>query len=133
MAKELRDEIWDKFKAASATVNKRYQAYFEERKAREAEAEAAKEALCEQVEAIDTAALNGFSAWDKATATIQELQAKWKELGYASRRANRDLFGGSVPPAINSSLQRLSISATPANSSLPIWLLRRPLPMRPRL
>ncbi len=93
VAKELRDEIWDKFKAASATVNKRYQAYFEERKAREAEAEAAKEALCEQVEAIDTAALNGFSAWDKATATIQELQAKWKELGYASRRANRDLFG----------------------------------------
>ena len=92
VAKELRDEIWEKFKAASAVVNKRYQAYFEERKAREAEAEAAKAALCEQVEAIDTEALGGFGAWDKATAEIQELQGKWRELGYASRKANRDLF-----------------------------------------
>ncbi|MDE6485893.1 MAG: DUF349 domain-containing protein [Muribaculaceae bacterium] len=93
VAKELREEIWEKFKAASATVNKRYQAYFEERKAQEAEAEAAKVALCEQVEAIDTESLGGFGAWDKATATIQELQGKWRELGYASRKANRDLFG----------------------------------------
>ncbi|MDE6137116.1 MAG: DUF349 domain-containing protein [Muribaculaceae bacterium] len=93
VAKELREEIWEKFKAASAVVNKRYQAYFEERKAQEAEAEAAKVALCEQVEAIDTESLGGFGAWDKATATIQELQGKWRELGYASRKANRDLFG----------------------------------------
>lgn len=92
VAKELRDEIWDKFKAASAIVNKRYQAHFEERKAREAEAEAAKEELCAQVEAIDIESLNGFSAWDKATATIQELQGRWREMGFASRRANRDLF-----------------------------------------
>ena len=84
VAKELRDEIWDKFKAASAIVNKRYQAHFEERKAREAEAEAAKEELCAQVEAIDIESLNGFSAWDKATATIQELQGRWREMGFAS-------------------------------------------------
>jgi len=92
VAKELRDEIWDKFKAASATVNKRYQAHFEERKAQEAEAEAAKVQLCEQAEAIDIESLNGFSAWDKATAAIQELQGKWRELGYAPRKVNRELF-----------------------------------------
>lgn len=92
VAKELRDELWDKFRAASAVVSKRYQAYFEERKAKEAEAEAAKEALCAEAEAIDIEALSGFNAWEKATAEIQAMQARWRELGYASRRANRDLF-----------------------------------------
>ena len=92
VAKELRDEIWEKFKAAGTAVYKRYQAHFEERKAQEAEAEAAKTALCEKVEAIDTAALGGFNAWEKATADIQALQAEWRDLGFASRKANRDLF-----------------------------------------
>ena len=53
VAKELRDEIWNKFRDASAEVNKRYQAFFEARKAREAENEAGKTALCEKIEAID--------------------------------------------------------------------------------
>ena len=92
VAKELRDEIWDKFRTASAVVSKRYQAHFEERKAKEAEAEAAKEALCVAVEAIDTSSLSGFNAWEKATATIQQLQQQWREQGFASRRANRELF-----------------------------------------
>ncbi len=93
VAKELRDEIWEKFSAARAVVSKRYQAHFEERKAREAEAEAAKTLLCEKVEAIDVAALKGFNAWEKATAEIQALQSEWREQGFASRKANRDLFG----------------------------------------
>lgn len=92
VAKEIRDEIWEKFKTSSAAVNKRYQAHFEERKAAEAEAEAAKQALCEQAEAIDISALNGFSAWEKATAEIQELQTKWRDLAHAARRVDRELF-----------------------------------------
>lgn len=92
VAKEIREEIWDKFKAASVVVNKRYQAHFEERKAAEAEAEAAKLALCEQAEAIDIDALSGFNAWEKATATIQELQARWRDMAHAARRTDRELF-----------------------------------------
>lgn len=92
VAKEIREEIWDKFKAASVTVNKRYQAHFEERKAAEAEAEAAKLALCEQAEAIDIESLNGFNAWEKATAAIQELQTRWRDMAHAARRTDRELF-----------------------------------------
>lgn len=92
VAKEIREEIWDKFKTASAEVNKRYQAYFEARKAREAENETAKSALCELVEAIDTAALTSFKAWDEATAKIIAAQADWKKLGFAPRKTNNRLF-----------------------------------------
>lgn len=92
VAKDIREEIWDKFKAASVTVNKRYQAHFEERKAAEAEAEAAKLALCEQAEAIDIESLNGFNAWEKATAAIQELQTRWRDMAHAARRTDRELF-----------------------------------------
>ncbi len=70
VAKEVREEIWDKFKTFSAEVNKRYQAYFEARKAREAENEAGKAALCERLEAIDIAAIKTFGGWDKATAEV---------------------------------------------------------------
>lgn len=92
VAKELRDEIWDRFKTASAEINRRYQAHFEERKAQEAENEAAKTALCEQVEAIDLDAFKSFAAWDDATRTVVELQEKWRTYGFASRKANKALF-----------------------------------------
>ena len=92
VAKEIREDIWDKFKAASAEVNKRYQAFFEARKAREAENEAGKIALCERIEALDFSALKSFSAWDTMTKTIIETQADWKKLGFASRKVNNQLF-----------------------------------------
>ncbi len=92
VAKELREEIWQKFKDASATINKKYQAFFEERKARESEAEAAKVALCQQIEELDFSALSSFSAWDAMTERIIALQAQWKELGYAPRKVNNSLF-----------------------------------------
>ncbi len=92
VAKEIRDEIWDKFKCASAEVNKRYQAHFEARKAREAENEAGKIAICERVEALDYSALKSFNAWDAMTKTIIEAQADWKKLGFASRKMNNQLF-----------------------------------------
>lgn len=92
VAKEIRDEIWDKFKNASAEINKRYQAHFEERKAREAENEAGKIALCERIEALDYSSLKSFGAWDAMTKLIIEAQAEWKKLGFASRKMNNQLF-----------------------------------------
>lgn len=92
VAKEIREEIWQEFKDASAEINKRYQAFFEERKQREQANEAAKTVLCERIEAITPDTLTSYSAWNKATETIMEAQKEWKTLGYASRKANNQLF-----------------------------------------
>lgn len=92
VAKELREEIWQRFKDASAVVNKKYQAFFEERKARETANEQAKTALCERVEAIDCTQLKSFGAWEEATKTIIAAQQEWKSLGFASRKVNNALF-----------------------------------------
>ena len=90
--KEVREEIWGRFKDISAEINKRYQAFFEARKAREAENEAAKTALCEQIEAIDLTTLKTFASWEETTRTIVGLQEEWRKLGFASKKANRTLF-----------------------------------------
>lgn len=92
VAKELREEIWNKFREASAEINKRYQAFFEARKAREAENEAAKVALCEKMEGLDIASLKSFAAWEEMTKQIQALQEDWRKLGFASKKMNRQLF-----------------------------------------
>lgn len=92
VAKEMREEIWNRFKDASAVVNKRYQAFFEERKAREQHNEDAKTAICERVEALDLQAATSFKQWDELTATILAAQEEWRTLGYASRRNNNKLF-----------------------------------------
>ena len=92
VAKEIREEIWVQFKDASAVINKKYQAFFEERKAREQENEAAKTALCERIEAIDLESLNSYAAWDEMTKTIIAAQEDWKKLGFASKKMNNVLF-----------------------------------------
>lgn len=92
VAKEIREEIWNRFKDASAVVNKRYQAFFEERKAREQQNEDAKTALCERVEAIDINGATTFKQWDEYTAAILAAQEEWRTLGYASRKNNNKLF-----------------------------------------
>lgn len=92
VAKEFREEIWDKFKTASAEINKRYQAHFEARKAREAENEAGKSALIAELEAIDLTAIKSFAAWDEATKQVMDLQQKWRTYGYASKKMNKALF-----------------------------------------
>lgn len=92
VAKELREEIWQKFKDASAAINKKYQAFFEERKAAESANEAAKTVLCERIEDLDFSKLSSFNQWDEMTKQIIELQNEWKSLGFASRRANNTLF-----------------------------------------
>lgn len=92
VAKDIREEIWNRFKDASAVINKRYQSFFEERKQREQENEAAKTAICERVEAIDLESLKSFNAWNETTKTILQAQEDWKKLGFASKKANNALF-----------------------------------------
>lgn len=92
VAKEFREEVWNRFKDESAEISKRYQEFFEERKLREHQNEEAKTALCEKIEAIDIESLKSYSAWNKATQTIIEAQEEWKTLGFASRKSNNALF-----------------------------------------
>lgn len=92
VAKEIREEIWARFKDASAVVNKKYQAYFEERKQKEQQNEEAKKAICERVEAIDIDALKSFNAWNEQTKVILQAQDDWKKLGFASKKTNNALF-----------------------------------------
>lgn len=92
VAKEQREEIWNRFKDASAVINKKYQAFFEERKAAECANEEAKNALCEQIEAISLDELKSFAAWDEKTKAVLQAQEEWKKLGFASRKTNAALF-----------------------------------------
>lgn len=92
VAKEFREELWEKFKTASTEVNKRYQSFFEARKAREAENEAGKTAICEQLEGMPLDTYKSFAAWDDATKVVIELQEKWRTYGFASRKMNKELF-----------------------------------------
>ena len=92
VAKEMREEIWNRFKEASTVINKRHQQHFEEIKAAEQAAEQAKTALCEEIEAIDLDALQSFSAWDEKTKIVLDMQERWKVAGFASRKVNTQLF-----------------------------------------
>ncbi len=92
VAKELREELWARFKAASSAINKKYQAFFEARKSKEKENADAKTELCEKIEQIKTDDLKTYSQWDEVTKQIIALQEDWKKLGYASRKANAALF-----------------------------------------
>ena len=92
VAKELREELWARFKAASSAINKKYQTFFEDRKSKEKENADAKTALCEKIEQITTDDLKTYAQWDEVTKQIIALQEDWKKLGYASRKANAALF-----------------------------------------
>lgn len=92
VSKEIREELWTRFKNASAVINKKYQSFFEERKANEKKNAEGKEALCVKIEAISTDNLKTYAAWDEATNAIIGLQEEWKKLGFASRKVNTELF-----------------------------------------
>ena len=92
VAKELREELWARFKAASSAINKKYQTFFEDRKSKEKENADAKTELCEKIEQITTDNLKTYAQWDEVTKQIIALQEDWKKLGYASRKANAALF-----------------------------------------
>lgn len=92
VAKDLREEVWNRFKAASTVVNKRHQEHFEKLKAQEEENLAKKTALCEKAEAIELDKLGTMGEWDKATKVIIDLQAEWKTIGFTSRKNNTKIF-----------------------------------------
>ena len=92
VAKDLRDEIWDRFKAASTVINKRHQAHFEALKAVEEKNLADKTALCEELEGIHVDELKTFADWDAVTKKIIDLQARWKTIGYAPQKMNTQIF-----------------------------------------
>ncbi len=92
VAKELREELWVRFKNASSVINKKHQAFFESRKEMEQENADAKLALCEKIEAVSTDNLKSYAAWDEATKQIIDIQEEWKKLGFAARKVNNELF-----------------------------------------
>lgn len=92
VAKELREEIWNRFKEASTVIRKRHQEFFEARKAKEEENLTKKTELCEQVEAVSTEGLKTFADWDAKTKEIIDLQAIWKTIGFAPQKVNTQIF-----------------------------------------
>ena len=92
VAKELREEIWTRFKAASTVINKRHQQHFENLRAREEENLNKKTALCERVEAIAKEESKGASDWEQRTKEIMEIQAEWKTIGFAPQKMNVKIF-----------------------------------------
>lgn len=92
VAQELREEIWNRFKAASTIINRRHQDHFEAKKEVEKENLEKKSAICEEIESIDLSALTSYQAWNNATQQVLDLQAKWKEIGFAPQKMNLKIF-----------------------------------------
>ena len=92
VAKELREELWSRFKAASTIINKRHQEHFEGLKAKEQENLEAKTAICEQIENIDFQALKSFKDWEEKNKEVIALQDKWKTIGFAPKKSNVKIF-----------------------------------------
>ena len=89
---ELREEVWARFKAASTAINKRHQAHFEDKKEREKVNLEKKTAICEAIEQIDFEALATYQAWNDKTQEVLDLQAQWKEIGFAPQKMNLKIF-----------------------------------------
>ncbi len=92
VAKEFRDSIWERFRAATAVVNKRYQAHFETLKEQQVENLQKKVALCEEVEAIAEMEITGSSQWNALSRKIEEIQVKWKAIGFATKKENQKVY-----------------------------------------
>ena len=92
VSKELREEIWNRFKAASTVVNKRFQQHYDNLRAKEEENLAKKTALCEKVEAIVAEENKSSADWERRTKEIIELQAEWKTIGFAPQKMNVKIF-----------------------------------------
>ena len=92
VAKELREEIWNRFKTASSVINKRHQAHFEGVRAKEEDNLARKTVLCEKVEAIAAEENKGSGDWEKHTKQIIDIQTEWKTIGFAPQKMNVKIF-----------------------------------------
>ena len=92
VAKELREDIWNRFKTASTVINKRHQQHFEDIKAKEEENLAKKTALCEKIENIDTSIIQTALEWEAKTKEIIEAQQEWRSIGFAPQKMNVKIF-----------------------------------------
>ncbi|NLX41442.1 MAG: DUF349 domain-containing protein [Bacteroidales bacterium] len=92
VGKEHRESIWDRFREATAIINKKHQAYFDSLKQSQKENFEAKSALCEEVEKIVAMDISDSRTWNKMTKNIEEIQAKWKAIGFASKKDNVKVY-----------------------------------------
>ena len=92
VAKEYREAIWERFKAATAVINKKYQAHFEGIKEQQTENLAKKTALCEKVEEIAAREVSGSNQWNEFSKEIEDVQKEWKTIGFASKKENQKIY-----------------------------------------
>ena len=92
VAKELREQMWVRFKAASTVINKRHQQHFDDLRAKEEANLVRKTALCEKVEAIAAEEKKGSGDWERQTQQIMDIQAEWKTIGFAPQKMNVKIF-----------------------------------------
>ena len=92
VAREYRDAIWERFRAATSVINKRYQAHFEGVKEQQAENLVKKEALCEKVEALAAQEITSSSQWNALSKEIEALQAEWRTIGFATKKENQKIY-----------------------------------------
>jgi len=96
VARELREDLWNRFKAASTIINKKHQAFFDELHAKEQANLEAKQAIIEQMKAINEPIVNGepwnLKQWEEATAKVQELQNEWRKIGFAPKKYNQSIY-----------------------------------------
>ncbi len=92
VARELREPLWARFKAASSVVNKRHQEHFDALKSKEQDNLAAKTAICEEAEGIDFEALKTFKDWEEKSKYVIALQGKWRTIGFAPKKFNVQVF-----------------------------------------
>lgn len=92
VARELREDLWNRFKAASTVINKKHQAYFDQLHAQEEENLAKKQALIERLKEIDITRLKSGKQWEDATQAIQAVQAEWRTVGFAPKKSNQAIY-----------------------------------------
>ncbi len=92
VAKEFRDSIWERFRAATAVINKKYQAHFEGLKEQHAANLEAKTALCEKVEAIAAQEITSSNQWNALSKEIEGIQTEWRKIGFATRKDNQKVY-----------------------------------------
>ena len=92
VAREEREALWERFKAASTVINKKHQAYFDALHQREEENLGKKQALIERLKEIDLAKLKSNKAWDEASETVQTIQQEWRTIGFAPKKFNQSIY-----------------------------------------
>ncbi|MBQ7531163.1 MAG: DUF349 domain-containing protein [Paludibacteraceae bacterium] len=92
VARDQREALWERFKAASTIINKKHQAYFDQLHQREEENLRKKQALIERMKAIDIAKLKSNKAWEDAAALVQSIQQEWRTIGFAPKKFNQAIY-----------------------------------------